>query len=86
MGVKTILVVCRFEENKDVQGGSLKVFLAMSSTHIWEFRTIDIKAPFLQGNIIKQEMFLKPMLLRKLWLQKNVFGWNDASRSLYLSV
>lgn len=95
---KARLVARGFEEQKCVQADSptvsketLKVFLALASTHSWRCHSIDIKAAFLQGNEINREMFLRPPKEAnahgKVWkLRKCVYGLNDASRNWYFSV
>ena len=65
--VKARLVACGFEENLETRADSckdsLRLFLAITSTMVWEAKTIDIKAAFLQGNEIKSEVIIKPSKL-----------------------
>ena len=56
----------------------------------WQCNTIDVKAAYLQSNIIEREVYLWPpaeYYNGKLWkLNKTVYGLCDAARSWYLKV
>ena len=70
---------------------SVRVLLCMAiSHHGWVIHSLDVKSAFLQGDLLKREVFLKPPkeantnALRRL--NKCVYGLTDASRRWYLRV
>ena len=69
---------------------NLQVLFAIIASNHWKIRTLDIKAAFLQGQKVDQEIYLKLPIEAgndKLWkLQTIVYGLNDAARVWYLRV
>ena len=67
---------------------SLRLVFATAASHNWEIKSIDIKAAFLQGNILERDVYiLPPEDLRedgKVWkLKRCIYGLCDAPRSWY---
>ena len=96
--VKARLVARGFEEEKeDIRKDSptctkesVRIALSLASALGWKVKSTDVKAAFLQGNIINREVFLRPpseFYCGKLWkLHKTVYGLRDAARAWYLRV
>ena len=66
---------------------SLRLSLALISTHGWSCKSVDIRCAFLQGKQINREVFVRPppeFDEGKLWrLKKSVYGLNDAAKAWY---
>jgi transposase InsO family protein len=97
--VKARLVVRGFEEETPVQSDSptvhkesLRLFLAAAATLGNDIHSIDIKAAFLQGQVIDRVIYVQPPKecesdTSVVWkLNKCVYGLVDASRNWFLSV
>lgn len=97
--VKARLVVRGFEEEADVKSDSptfhkesLSLFLAAAATCSYDIHSIDIKAAFLQGQIIDRIIYVQPPKECEseeslVWkLNECVYGLVDASRNWFFSV
>ena len=64
--------------------------LALAATKGWECHSLDVKAAYLQGNLIERDIYLRPppeYNNGQLWkLNKTVYGLCDAARAWYLRV
>ena len=95
---KARLVARGFEENTDnlrkdsptCSKEGLRLVLALAATKGWECHSLDVKAAYLQGNIIERDIYLRPppeYNNGQLWkLNKTVYGLCDAARAWYLRV
>ena len=95
---KARLVARGFEENtsslrKDsptCSRESVRILLAIAASNQWICNVVDVKAAYLQGNVIEREVYLKPPPeydMGEVWkLKKTVYGLCDAARAWYLRV
>ena len=70
---------------------SMKVFLSLAANENFELQSIDIRAAFLQSNILNRHVFVEPPKdLKKeniVWkLRKPLYGLDDASRKFWLRI
>ena len=69
---------------------SPRLLLCFAESKHWIIHSLDIKSAFLQGSLLKREVYIKPPAeanTKKLWkLNKCVYGLTDASRMWYLKV
>ena len=96
---KARLVVRGFEEeyfmprdSPTVGKGTMRIFLAISSSNNWTVKTTDIKSAFLQGQELRREVYIKPPRESStgqgiVWkLKHGLYGLKDGARQFYLSV
>ena len=95
---KTRLVARGFEDVEETRNDSptcakesIRIMLVIGASKKWKCKSLDIRAAFLQGNMLEREVFLKPPSeFRKkgiIWrLKRCVYGLNQASRMWYLKV
>ena len=96
---KARLVARGYEDNTDgvatdspcINKESLRIAFMIIASNNWEIHSLDIRAAFLQGQVIDREVYLKPPkeanMKGKLWkLVQCVYGLNDASRKFYFKV
>ena len=96
--VKARLVARGFEEylvertdSPTCSKQSLRMLFSTASTLNWDVRSIDIKAAFLQGDVLDREVFIIPPEDQsepgKIWkLKRCIYGLCDAPRSWYKRV
>jgi hypothetical protein len=96
--IKARLVARGFEETHNERTDSptcskqsVRLLFSIASTFSWEVRSIDIKAAFLQGDLLDREVFVVPpedqSLSGKIWrLKRCIYGLCDAPRSWYKRV
>ncbi|CAC5415686.1 unnamed protein product [Mytilus coruscus] len=79
-------------DSPTVGKGIIKIFLSITASMKWIFKTRDIKSAFLQGKILDRDVFLKPppesnSKKGKIWRLKHcLYGLEDGARQFYLSV
>ena len=96
---KARLVVRGFEEeyfmprdSPTVGKGTMRIFLAISSSNNWTVKTTDIKSAFLQGQELRRDVYIKPPRESSaeqgiVWkLKHGLYGLKDGARQFYLSV
>ena len=70
---------------------SLKMYFAVAANEGFSFRSIDIRAAFLQAKGLDRKLYMEPPKDMKregkiLKLKKPLYGLNDASRKFWLKV
>ena len=72
--------------------GTLRIFLAITSSNNWTVKTTDIKSAFLQGQELRRDVYIKPPLEGSaaqgiVWkLKHGLYGLKDRARQFYLSL
>ena len=68
----------------------LKLCLSVMISRGWECHSIDVKTAYLQGDLIKREVFIRPPVesgWTGIWrLRKTIYGLKDAARAWYEKV
>ena len=95
---KARLVARGFEEKtdhlkKDSPTSSrevVRLVFCIASANGWDCHTVDVKAAYLQGDVIKREVYLRPPEeydIGQVWkLNKTVYGLCDAAHAWYITV
>ena len=70
---------------------NVKLFYVLATSKAWPVHTADVKAAFLQGADLKQDIYVRPPKERRvpgvLWkMVKRTYGLVDASRGFYIEL
>ena len=79
-------------DSPTVGKGTMRIFLAISSSNNWTVKTTDIKSAFLQGQELRRDVYIKPPRESStgqgiVWkLKHGLYGLKDGARQFNLSV
>lgn len=69
---------------------AVRLLISVAASCGWSCCSLDVKAAYLQGNLIERDLYLRPppeFFVGRLWkLKKTVYGLCDAARAWYMRV